>query len=1163
MANINSLKSALRQKAKEKISSRLPLSDTQYSAGFDIFIQDSGRAIYQDFIIPQMVELLKPLFSSRARISVLEIGPGPRSVLGYLPCHLKRKIKRFVAFEPNVVFAAKLEKWLSSNLATEPPFPCLESLPDIHHVPFVLHGNIGGNREGDTRDNGERYDVILFCHSLYGMNPKTKFIERALKMLVEPPEQGLVVVFHRDGKLDLDKFVCHRTACFPTGEIRVQNNDNILDIFASFIAGFVLQDGEGDSATRLEWRTTCQTMSRRTEAQPNSLFFSSPNLMVAFTKHSIALRELATLVPLLERILPVKNWEARLHRPASIVRPTEIQQVQNCVQWALQHKTGLTVVGGGHSAHCLWPHVVAVDMSAFDKIHICPVENGEAEPRLNGLPLIVAEAGCKTGDIIRHAMAAGVTVPLGARPGIGAGLWLQGGLGHLTRLYGLACDAIVGAVIVSVDSSHILCVGNVPRQHCPAAAVRPDNEMEILWALRGAGTNVGIIISVTFKSFPAPTYQVRTWVIPLKDEKDAQLRLRNFEEAFARTLPRHCSADAYLYWQAGKMHLGVTTFESSISACSLMPSPSMAIPGGTTLGPEEISESMDGLDVFEAEMYMFKMHGGHGGGKTSSFKRCVFLNGIGARRSTKVLIEAIGNRPSPLCYVHLLHGGGAVGSVGSDATAFGCRDWDYACVVTGVWSRDHDGSEVARNAVGWVYRVVENLLPLSRGVYGADLGPDPRDAKLSVMAFGSNRQRLVRLKQTVDPFRVLAYTCPLSKEPAAQRLIILVTGESGAGKDHCADVWVSVLTAMTPNHITATSISISDMTKREYAAATGASLDLLLRDRDYKERHRPLLTDFYQNQVRQRPQLPEEHFLNVVHNAAHADVLLITGIRDDTPVATLSHLVPATRVIEVNVRASHKIKKARRGCNATDNGSCSKTVMGPNKGFSGRMSSHQPTFQFDNDEIGDQGARKFAETYLLPFVSEDLHRLAQMVTLVPDFPRPSVEFRHILDICQQPGGLDLCTSLLQSQFIGDWTGVDIIVCCEAGGFVFASALALRVGASLALIREAGKLPPPTISVSRSASHISSSLSVSESKEKNIEIGLDTIPTGASVVVVDDVLATGNTMSAVLQLLDKTNACADVKVLVVAEFPFHCGRNLVKQSGYGGVHVQSLLVFEGV
>jgi hypothetical protein len=75
-----------------------------------------------------------------------------------------------------------------------------------------------------------------------------------------------------------------------------------------------------------------------------------------------------------------------------------------------------------------------------------------------------------------------------------------------------------------------------------------------------------------------------------------------------------------------------------------------------------------------------------------------------------ILVAAFETRPSPLCYLHLLQGGGAVGDVAADATAFGCRDWDFACVVTGVWPRDQDGTEAARAAVRWVYNVARDLM---------------------------------------------------------------------------------------------------------------------------------------------------------------------------------------------------------------------------------------------------------------------------------------------------------------------------------------------------------------------------------------------------------------------------------------------------------------------
>lgn len=485
MATLDSLKQALRQKAKATASSpKQPLSDTQYSAGFDILMRGSGWITYQDFIIPQLSQLLAPLFNSRNSISALEIGPGPKSLLGYLPGHLRRKVRKYTAFEPNGLFATRLEEWLCSTSETESPLLCLENPPDIHRSPFILQDSIGN----DTSNDDEKYDIILFCHSMYGMKPKRRFIERALGMLVERPQGGMVAVFHRDGTLHLDGLVCHETASFPTGVVSVANDDQVLDVFASFVAGFIIQDMDLNKAIRDDWRKVCRALGHREEAHPDRLFFGSPNVMAAFTQHATTLPELTAQVPLVKGDKTIKNQEARLHRPASIIRPTEVRHVQQCVRWALKHGVGLTVVGGGHSGHCLWPNVVSVDMGAFDQIHILTAKEDEEDSSDSG-SLVIAEAGCKTGDIVRKTMAAGVTVPLGARPSVGAGLWLQGGIGHLARLHGLACDAIVGAVMVSVDSGQVLYVGCVPSQHRPAGAVRPENESDLLWAMKGAGTN--------------------------------------------------------------------------------------------------------------------------------------------------------------------------------------------------------------------------------------------------------------------------------------------------------------------------------------------------------------------------------------------------------------------------------------------------------------------------------------------------------------------------------------------------------------------------------------------------------------------------------------------------------------------------------------------------
>ncbi|KAK8035571.1 hypothetical protein PG993_010566 [Apiospora rasikravindrae] len=410
---------------------------------------------------------------------------------------------------------------------------------------------------------------------------------------------------------------------------------------------------------------------------------------------------------------------------------------------------------------------------------------------------------------------------------------------------------------------------------------------------------------------------------------------------------------------------------------------------------------------------------------------------------------------------------------------------------------------------------------------------------------------------------------PLEEVPKGPKLIVLVTGECGAGKDYCANWWACVLNWQP--RLRARVASISHATKREYATAFGADLNRLLYDRAYKEHHRSALTEFYEGQLR------EAHFLDAVREEANSemDVLFITGMSDEAPVAAFSHLVPDSRVIEVRAQASRATREIRRRRSYLGSASRSDDYDGSNPTtVTAALTRDLPTFVFDNDATGEDESpiQAFAERNLLPYFDEDLERLRAMVCTIPDFPQSGVEFRHVLGIAQQTGGLELCTSLLQSHFNhGDWSTVNAIAVCETGGLVFASALAARVGVPLALIREEGKLPPPTLSVAKTWSSYIPSLSTDgggisgggEEKMGRVAMDRDAVSPGASVVVVDDVLASGATLCAALQLLGEAGVSqTDINVLVVAEFPVHRGRQLLLRRGFGGVRVQSLLVFGG-
>ncbi|KAM7216766.1 hypothetical protein V8F06_007876 [Rhypophila decipiens] len=1159
MATLERLKKALREDAETVPSSaRLPLTDEQYSAGFKIF-KDGRAKSYHEFIVPQISTLMQPLINARSRISVLEIGPGPESVLGLLPEKQRRLIRSYTAIEPNKLFTSPLEDCL---LGKESLLPGLDRPPTVR--PRSFRARARPEALGD-----DKFDLILFCHSMYGMEPKRDCIERALGMLLDNDEQlpgdGLVVVFHQE-RIHFDGLVCHRTALFPTGTVSISNECAKVDSFVQFVSGCTVE-GHGDVAkvtAEGNRALLCRSLGR---PEGDRLIFSAPEVMIAFTRHAATLPELISQMPSLftKPRRKVKNSEARLCSPAALVVPTEISHIQACVRWANQNRAELTVIGGSHSGHCIVPNVVAIDMCSFNNVHVAPTAAG--------VSLIIAEAGANAGDIVSKGMTEGLAVPLGSRPSVGAGLWLQGGIGHLSRMYGLTCDFVVGAVLVSGDSGDIVHVGSVPTRFQPTGSSRPraDLERDILWAIKGAGTNFGVVVSVVFRSSPVTTFLVRSWKFPLFNDAEARHRVRRFDKEIAGKLPRKCSSDAYLYHDADtdKLHLGVTIYQvSDIVDGSEDPLPlNTQIKG--VLGPAAETRVVDCNGLFETDMYMSGMQGGHGGGKTSSFKRCVFLKAIGSADTTlQAMVDAMNMRPTALCYLHLLHGGGSEGvvhNVRSDATAFGCRDWDFACVVTGVWLRDQDNSDEPRQVQQWVYDVVTNLLTLDScsGVYPADLGPDPRDASLALKAFGPNQPCLAHLKKALDPHNTMAYACPLPKEPKAPELIILVTGQHGAGKDYCADLWTSFFQTEQKS-LTTRSVSISTAIKREYAEASGADLNRLLTEREYKEEHRPALTAFWEKKVGERQNLGKETFLNCVYNAAvdDVDVLLITGMRDEAPVAKVSHLVPNSRVVEVHVRADNETMRQRRSLGALPPASSDDSFDA-----APRTLNYIPDFIFDNNVSGDINVKNFAARYLVTYSGkrDDLRRLESMIRCVPNFPRQGVDFRHVLGISQQPGGIQLVTALLKTHFRGNWADIDAIVSCESGGFIFASALAGHgVDVPLVIIRKAGKLPPPVVSVAKGQSNISHASS--ESTEERVEMERHAIPApgGASVLVVDDVLASGRTLSAVLSLLREVGVEAGrISVMVVAEFPVHCGRKALREAGFGQVRVQSLLVFGGV
>ncbi|MCC7261543.1 MAG: adenine phosphoribosyltransferase [Candidatus Latescibacteria bacterium] len=136
----------------------------------------------------------------------------------------------------------------------------------------------------------------------------------------------------------------------------------------------------------------------------------------------------------------------------------------------------------------------------------------------------------------------------------------------------------------------------------------------------------------------------------------------------------------------------------------------------------------------------------------------------------------------------------------------------------------------------------------------------------------------------------------------------------------------------------------------------------------------------------------------------------------------------------------------------------------------------------------------------------DAEYLKSLIRSVPDFPGPGILFRDITTLLKEAGGLGRAVDAMLGCFAG--TEVDLIAGVESRGFILAAPMALRLGCGLVLIRKPGKLPAATLSQEYQL----------EYGRDAVEVHRDAIRPGQRVLLVDDVLATGGTMAAALQLV---------------------------------------------
>jgi len=170
-------------------------------------------------------------------------------------------------------------------------------------------------------------------------------------------------------------------------------------------------------------------------------------------------------------------------KPSLIAMCVDATDVQTCVNFARDNGVPLAICGGGHNAGGLG----SVDGGLV--INLSKMRGIRVDPKTK---TVQVQAGCRWGDVDHAAHAYGLAIPSGiiSTTGVG-GLTLGGGLGHLTRNYGLTIDNLLEADVVLADGSMVV--------------AGPDENPDLYWALRGGGGNFGVVTSFLFQGRPVDT----------------------------------------------------------------------------------------------------------------------------------------------------------------------------------------------------------------------------------------------------------------------------------------------------------------------------------------------------------------------------------------------------------------------------------------------------------------------------------------------------------------------------------------------------------------------------------------------------------------------------------------------------------------------------------
>ena len=405
-------------------------------------------------------------------------------------------------------------------------------------------------------------------------------------------------------------------------------------------------------------------------------------------------------------------WNGAFDRkPALIARCAGAADVIQSVKFGRANNLVVAVRGGGHSlsGQSVCEGGLMIDLTPMKSVHVDPLaRTARVEP------------GVLLGQFDREAQAFGLATTAGTVSHTGvAGLTLGGGFGRLGRRFGLACDNVRAAELVSANGTFV--------------KTSETENPELLWGLRGGGGNFGVVTSFEYRMYPVdPTVLAGPLVFP------SQTRAKPCT-SLPISLPRHRTNFMRTHSSCRRRTASERSYSISATAAPIAEGERVLAPlrqfgkpiadGVRPMPYVAIQKSGDDNFPIGRAYYIKSGYVKHLEPKTS------MPPSISSRA-----------RQEPRPPFFFAHAGGAIARVKPGTAAFQHRDATYSMVIMSFW----DKPEEREPGMQWARAAWKVMEPMTEGFYVNEVSNEDPERRIRAN-YGASYDRLVKLKNQYDP----------------------------------------------------------------------------------------------------------------------------------------------------------------------------------------------------------------------------------------------------------------------------------------------------------------------------------------------------------------------------------------------------------------------------